>query len=317
MLTKKSEGPERNDKVDALNGPVPQNGKIGHLSRHDHKSEENLILDKESDEVICNICGRVVIDKEYSTLEQNPSQNGLDQENFKTTSSRMYDKGLPTVMGSIHKDFGGKSLATDAKDKFGRLRLLDNRIKLQSFSATVVKSFSLLDGVRTKLAIPDHTAEKAVYLFRKLMTKQPRQARIYTSMMLASLYAACKLTSTPRTMQEIATAADVKKRRILRDYRILVESLDLSFEPYKPSEFVTRICAGLSLTEKTRRQAISILSKVKQDVFYGKNPIALAAAAVYISCRNNTERINQFRIAGLAGISNVSLRNMYVLLMET
>lgn len=304
--------------VDALNDLVPQNGKIDRLSRHDHKSEESLVLDKDSGEVICSICGRVVIDKElYPTLEPGVYKNGLDQENFKTTSSRMYDKGLPTIMGSVHKDFGGKSLATDAKDKFGRLRLLDNRIKLQSFSTTVVKSFSLLDGVKTKLAIPDHTAEKAAYLFRKLMAKQPPQTRIYTSMMLASLYAACKLTGTPRTMQEIATAADVKKRRISRDYRILVESLDLSFEPYKPSEFVTRICAGLSLTEKTRRQAISILSKVKQDVFYGKNPIALAAAAVYISCKNNTERINQFRIASLAGISNVSLRNMYVLLMET
>lgn len=256
-----------------------------------------------------------MIDKNlYATLEHGPNKNGLDRENSNTLSLRMYDKGLPTIMGSTHKDFEGRLLTSDIKTKFGRLRLLDNRIKSQSTSNTVVKSFLLLDGVKAKLAIPEHTAEKAAYLFRKSIIGQPRHVRSYASTMLASLYAACKLTGTPRTMQEIAAAADVKKRVILRDYRLLVESFDLSFEPYRPSEFVARICSGLGLTEKTCRQAVNILSKVKQDVFYGKNPIALAAAAVYISCKNNAERINQLRIASLAGISNVSLRNMYVLL---
>lgn len=291
------------------------NEKIDRSARHDHRSEENLVLDKENGEVICNICGRVMISKEpYSILEQGTYKNGFDREKPSISPSRMYDKGLPTVMGSVHKDCGGRTLAAEAKAKFVRLRILDNRIKSQSSSSATVKSFLLLDGVKAKLAIPDHTAEKAANLFRRLIARKPRKVRSYASMMLASLYAACKLTGTPRTIQEISAAADVKKRLILRDYRLLVESLDLIFEPYKPSEFVTRICTGLSLTEKTRRHAISILSRVKQDIFYGRNPIALAAAAVYISCKNNTEQINQFKIAGLTGISSVSLRNMYVLL---
>lgn len=280
---------------------------------HDHRSEENLVLDKESGEVICRLCGRVIINKELCQTEQNTYKNGLDRENPKISPLRMYDGGLPTIMGSAHKDYVGRNLTSDVKMRFNRLRLLDNRIKSQSTSATV-KSFLLLDGVKAKLAIPDHTTEKAAYLFRKVIVNYPRQARSYASMMLASLYAACKLTNTPRTMQEISTASDVKKRLILRDYRVLTESLELSFEPYKPSEFVARICTGLGLTEKTSRQALSILARVKQDIFYGRNPIALAAAAVYISCKHNTERINQWKIASLVGISNVSLRNMYVLL---
>lgn len=285
-----------------------QNSKINHLSKHDHKSEESLVLDKESGEVICNICGRVVANKELMTEQ---GSHGLDS--LMVMASRMHDKGLSTVIGSINKDFGGRTLPADAKAKFGRLRLLDNRIKSQSSPSATVKPFLLLDGVKAKLAIPDHAAEKAAHLFRKFMM-QPRQPRRYSSMMLASLYAACRITGTPRTIQEIAVAADVRKRLIVRDYRVLVESLDLSFEPYKPSEFVTRICTGLGLTEKIRRHAISILAKVKQDIFYGKSPIALAAAAVYISCKSNAERINQWRIASLVGISNVSLRNMYLLL---
>ena len=300
--------PETNAKFDASRDLIFQNGKTNHPFRHDHESEESLVLDKESGEVICNICGRVIANKEL-TIEQ----SAYSSDNLKASPSRMYDKGLPTVMGSIHKDFGGRILPADAKAKFGRLRLLDNRIKSQSSPSTMVKPFLLLDGVKAKLAIPDHAVEKAVHLFRKFMI-QPRQPRRYASMMLASLYAACRITGTPRTIQEIASASDVKKRLILRDYRILVESLDLSFEPYKPSEFVTRICTGLGLTEKVSRQAVSILAKVKQDLFYGKSPIALAAAAVYISCKNNAERINQWRIASSVGISNVSLRNMYLLL---
>ncbi|MEM3065105.1 MAG: transcription initiation factor TFIIIB [Candidatus Nitrosotenuis sp.] len=299
-----------NDKINASTDHIFQNNKNDHLSIHDHSSEENLVLDKDSGEIICKMCGRVITSNELA-----PEQNvrGFELDNFKAPSSKMYDKGLSTAMDSAHKDYVGRNLTSDVKMRFNRLRLLDNRIKSQSTSATV-KSFLLLDGVKAKLAIPDHTTEKAAYLFRKVIVNYPRQARSYASMMLASLYAACKLTNTPRTMQEISTASDVKKRLILRDYRVLTESLDLSFEPYKPSEFVARICTGLGLTEKTSRQALSILARAKQDIFYGRNPIALAAAAVYISCKHNTERINQWKIASLVGISNVSLRNMYVLL---
>lgn len=281
------------------------------LIRHDHRNKGNLILDKESGEVICKICGKV--DEECEVLDQNIYKNGLDRENHKISSLRLYDKGLPTIIGSTHKDSGGRTLGADVKAQFDRLRILDNRLKSQS-SSTTAKSFLLLDGIKTKLAIPEHTAEKAAHLFRKSISGQTKHPRSHASMMLASLYAACRITNIPRTIQEISTAANVKKRLILRDYRVLVESLDLSFEPYKPTEFVARICTGLELTEKTRLNATAILSKVRQDIFYGKNPIALAAAAVYISCKNNTERINQFKIASLAGISNVSLRNMYVLL---
>lgn len=289
-----------------MSAKKPEEEKI----RHDHKNGGNLILDKETGEVFCKICGKV--DEECAILDQIVYNNDLDRENRRLSSLRLYDKGLPTIIGSTYKDSTGRTLSANVKAQFDRLRMVDNRLKSQS-SGTATKSFLLLDGIKSKLAIPEHTAEKAAYLFRKFLSGQARHPRSHASMMLASLYAACRITGTPRTMQEIASTSDVKKRMILRDYRILVESLDLSFEPYKPSEFVTRICTGLGLTEKVSRQAVLILTKVKQDIFYGKSPIALAAA-VYISCKNNAERINQWRIASLVGISNVSLRNMYVLL---
>ncbi|WP_100183254.1 transcription initiation factor IIB [Candidatus Nitrosotenuis aquarius] len=290
-----------------MSAKKPEEEKI----RHDHKNGGNLILDKETGEVFCKICGKV--DEECAILDQNVYNNDLDRENRRISSLRLYDKGLPTVIGSTHKDSTGRVLSANVKAQFDRLRMVDNRLKSQS-SGAATKSFLLLDGIKSKLAIPEHTAEKAAYLFRKFLSGQTRHPRSHASMMLASLYAACRITNIPRTIQEISTTSNVKKRLILRDYRILVESLDLSFEPYKPAEFVARICTGLGLTEKTRLHATTILSKVKQDIFYGRNPIALAAAAVYISCKNNTERINQWRIASLVGISNVSLRNMYVLL---
>lgn len=50
------------------------------------------------------------------------------------------------------------------------------------------------------------------------------------------------------------------------------------------------------MTKKT----ISILGR--------KNPIALTASALYVSCTINGERFTQREIAKAAGISNVSLR---------
>lgn len=281
---------------------------------HNHNLAENMVVDRNAGEVICSICGRVLVDKyQYSIIEQYFT-NDSHEIDASRSSLRMYDGGLSTVMSPIGRDASGKSLTSDIKDRFYRLRALDNQSKSKFFKGSLVKSYLLLDAVKTKMAIPDMVAEKAAYIFRKSIIKKINQARNYPSVMLASLYAACKQTNTPRTMHEISVAGDIKKRRILQAYQVLIAALNLRFEPYHPSEFVTRLCTAMNLNEKTRRAALDILSKVKGEIFYGKNPMSLAAAAVYIACKDNREKTNQLKIAALAGISNVSLRNMYFLL---
>jgi len=276
-----------------------------------------LITDLETGEILCSSCGRVLIDKiedlefEHHTFSK---EEYLKRSRTGTKISlAKYDQGLPTVIGTVNRDASGKFLSGDIKSRFHRLRILDLRSKSKSSNAYLIRSFLVLDAVKAKLAIPEAVVEKAAYMFRKTLTKKLWAGRDH-AMMLASLYAACRETNTPRTLQEIAIAGNVKKRVLVRYYRILTDILDLKLRLYDPSEFVTRICNNLGLRERTCRLAMDILLRHNGKIFYGRHPMSLAAAAVYIACMINAEKKSQTEIANVSGISSVTLRGVYMLL---
>ncbi len=80
---------------------------------------------------------------------------------------------------------------------------------------------------------------------------------------------------------------------------------------YNSTDFVTRISSAVGLSEKTKRGALDILFKAKEKgITDGKNPISLAAAAIFLSCILNEEKTTQKNIANASGISSVTIRNV-------
>jgi transcription initiation factor TFIIB len=67
-----------------------------------------------------------------------------------------------------------------------------------------------------------------------------------------------------------------------------------------------------NLSEKTKRQAISIMNEIlKKDISAGKNPMGFAATVLYLSCLKTGENITQIDISHAAGVTEVTLRNRY------
>ena len=127
----------------------------------------------------------------------------------------------------------------------------------------------------------------------------------------ASIYAACRFTNTPRTIQDISNATNIKRTIIHRMYRILVKELDLTIETYNPIEFISRISSTLNVTEKTQRDATKILIKAESLMMTsGKNPMAVAATVVYLAAIANNQKITQTQVANASEISSVTIRNL-------
>ena len=102
--------------------------------------------------------------------------------------------------------------------------------------------------------------KKVHICFRKIAAARKILAGRSTAAMLsATIYATCRITDTPRTLQDISDAGNIKKKVLQRTYRFLAKEMNLSPEAYTPSEFVTRIAKGLDLSEKTQRLAFKIL----------------------------------------------------------
>jgi transcription initiation factor TFIIB len=225
-------------------------------------------------------------------------------------SLAMFDMGLPTIIDSINKDAAGNSLSSYMKSTFGRLRVWDSRSKSKLSNRSLMRAFLILNKLKTEISIPDGVVEKAAYLYRKAMISKITRGRSSTSMICASLYAACREADIPRTLNDIAHVGNITRKDLSKSYRNLIKTLDLRLKPYDSSEFITRISSEVGISEKTRRDALDLLSQVvEKQMAAGKNPMGLAAAVLYLSCMKNGEKKNQVDIAHASGITAVTIRN--------
>jgi len=79
-----------------------------------------------------------------------------------------------------------------------------------------------------------------------------------------------------------------------------------------PIRYVTKIEAKNNIGEKTQQKAIGILKLArKKGAIAGKDPMGLAAAAIYIACVMRGEKKTQKEIAEVAGVTEVTVRNRY------
>jgi len=279
-----------------------------------------VITDSERGEVLCGGCGLVLL---QNLPDHSGETHGFTQEEFMTQtrtgpalSLTMHDKGLSTVIGN-NVDSTGKPLPGRTKMTFGRLRLWDKRSKSKS-TYSLTKAFTLLNAMKTKLGIPYHVVENAAYIYRKAVSAKLTRGRTMSSLMAASLYASCRETNTPRTLDDIVKAGNVERRTLSRDLRMLITRLDLKLEQYDSASFLIKISNNLELKEKTKRDALDILNRSKEkQITVGKHPVALAAASLYLSCIMNGEKVSQKKFSEMAGVSDVTIRTRATLIKNT
>ena len=271
---------------------------------------EVIITDHECGEIVCTRCG-IVIDRIESSLVQDWRAFTVDESYRKTrtgapTSLARYDKGLFTSIGN--KDANGNAALGDS---INRIRAWDFRIQAAN-DRGLKQALLKLEHLREVLGLPDSIVEKSAYFYRKASRIGMIKGRTISSMIAASTYLACRELETPRTLNEIATACDVPKKKASRDYRLLV----LTFDPKIPAvdhvRCITRIANKAGVTEKTKRIAIKIMREViAMQISAGKGPMGIAATVLYIACMSSGEVRTQKDLSVIAGVTEVTIRNRY------
>ena len=283
---------------------------------------DNLIQDEESGEVICGNCGLVVSE---STINEGPEWRAFTQTEKESRSRvgvpisfSVHDKGLTTVIGRIGRDALGRKLPLRTKLQMLRLRKWQIRSRVHSsVDRNLAQAMAELDRLTDKLHIPPSIKERAAIIYRKALDKGLVRGRSIAAITAASLYAACRITQTPRTLKEVTFHSPVDRKDIARCYRLLLRELDLRMPIPGAQERVPKIAAKVGVGEKTQQMAIALLRKAEiLKTTAGKDPMGLAAAALYIACVMNDEKRTQKMIADAAGITEVTIRNRYKGLKE-
>jgi transcription initiation factor TFIIB len=131
-------------------------------------------------------------------------------------------------------------------------------------------------------------------------------------MVAASLYAALRVTRTPMTLSEIARVSTVDEKDISRSYRRLIRELGLHVPVQRAQINVPRIASKVEVGMEAQRRAIEILGEADRlKITVGKDPMGLAASALYMACVINGESRTQKMIAEAADVTEVTIRNRY------
>lgn len=268
-------------------------------------------------EIFCRNCGYVAADKleesgpewrSFSNDESDKSRVGA------ATSLTMHDMGLSTVIGSADKDATGKPLSASMKNSIERLRTWDSRTQAHtSADRNLRQALNELGKMKDKMGLADAVIEKAAYIYRKAMEKKLVRGRSIHGLIAACLYAACRNTETPRTLDDVAESINIRRKDVARCYRLIYKELDLKMPVADPTKGIARIASVANLSEKTKRKAAEILNKAKIiGMVAGKDPMGMAAAALYLSCISNGEIRSQKDISVAAGVTEVTIRNRCV-----
>ena len=130
----------------------------------------------------------------------------------------------------------------------------------------------------------------------------------------ASLYAAIRIHEFPRLLEEIVDVAMIPLRSVHRSLGLIVRKvfpvLKLKYKPVTTKSLVFRFGNELKLSMSTQTDAANMLALSRKNGLksMGKDPKGLAAAALYMACKNSNEKRTQAIIADIARITEVTLR---------
>jgi transcription initiation factor TFIIB len=224
-----------------------------------------------------------------------------------------HDMGLSTIIGRENKDAGGQIIDIAMRSKMERLRIWDARTRMYNpRDRNLVKAFGQLNRLKEKLGLSDTIVEKAAYIYRKVQERGLIKGRTIDSMLAAAVYSACREIETPITIKDIAAKSNLKRKDIARSYRTLVFELDIRIPAVNPMKCIARVANRLSVSEKTKYQAMNIMKEVvNKKISAGKEPTGLAATVLYASSINTQETIPQRHIADASGVTEVTIRNRF------
>lgn len=273
-----------------------------------------FVRDEESGELVCANCGYVLREREE---EVGPSFSGERGQALTgsgpPTSIARPDMGLSTVIGRVDADAEGRAISGRARSTVERMRVWDRRARPRApGSGGMGKAFDEMRTIAGKLSLGANVVEQAAYIYRKSVGKGITRGRSTLGLAAACLYAACREENIPRSLKDVAAAANVRMKELTRSYRVVVNALEIVMPVEDPIRSLAKIGSAMEASPKVMKRARELLDRANaQGLSAGKEPMAQAGAAVYLASQLEGDRKTQKAVAAAAEVTEVTLRKRY------
>jgi len=280
------------------------------------------VVDEKRGETVCEECG-VVLAEDH--VDRGPEWRSFDSRDKaqksrvgSPTTELLHDKGLSSVIDWKDQDAHGQTLSPEKRDQMSRLRTWDERFRAQDAQDRNLKqALGEIDRMASALGVPKTARKTASVIYRRALEEELMPGRSIEAMATASLYAGARQAEVPRSLDELEQVSRVERKEFARAYRYIARELELGIAPADPEQYVPRLTSDLELPEETKQRAVELLDAGKEAAVHsGKNPVGLAAAAIYAAGRLTNVDLTQHEVADVADVSAVTIRDRYTELLD-
>ncbi len=270
--------------------------------------ESKFFINKEQGEVICKSCGFVV----EESMVNFGRERFADSENMEKLS-RTGAPWDPRVSNNLSTSVGNRQdlsrLSSKQQILFRRIRKKNNWTS-SSLESNFNKNLANLRLLGNSLNIPERVEKEAAQLYRQFAQHGFTRARSCEYIVVASIYAACKMHALPKSLKEISEVSGIDKKIIAKNYKYLVKKLNIKMTLSNPIDFLGKFNSELGLSPKVQSKAVEIIEKAdKIGLTNGKSPLSTAASAIYIAALILNEKVTQKNVSDTAKVTEVTLRN--------
>jgi transcription initiation factor TFIIB len=270
------------------------------------------IFDEEKCEMICRSCGAVVRegwDLAHTDQAEPLASVGKSGDRDRDSTSApltFHDMGLSTSMSNSATDANGGAIDPALRPALFRLKRLNRFAVNRSRQRNLVAAFFLLNNIKQKLSLADAIVQKAAYNYRKALSLNLVKGRSINAIVVASTYAACREFNSAKTIEEIAKVIDADPLYSRRCFRLVTRKIGLNAPRVGAEMYLNKAANILHIHGKAYRTALDALRAISaHHISQGKNPKALAAAALYLASHN--EKAGLLSLAAVANASDISV----------
>lgn len=287
----------------------------------------NMFKDQDDDDEPCCPSPDVIVNDDGTRVCQNCGltfgQAFVDSERRAYTSEEVQSRrrtepkwrsfGPRTVITGVQADARGHQLGAKKQALFSRLSKIQGSL-VSSLERNFWEAKPKLNALSLKLNIPAQIQETAWKIYTEVARQKLTMGRSIDGFVTASMYAAIRIHEFPRLLEEIVEVAIIPLRSVHRSLGLIVRNvfpiLKMKYKPVTTKSLVYRFGNELKLSMSTQTEAATMLDKSRKAGLksMGKDPKGLAAAALYMACKNSNEKRTQAQIADVARITEVTLR---------
>jgi len=273
------------------------------------------VLDAARLEEHCADCGLVFDGAEIVAAPPRPgledtsdgSGRGIGPFTSPGTTRRMLGSTL-----SLGRDGQGRPLPSQRRYEFQHLKRVMQRQTARAVEGPLERSQARGEIAQCgeRLGLPPVVLAEAERIFREAKVRGLFRGRNLPSSVGATVYAACRRYSIPRTLGEVAKALNARRSEVGRAFKVVQRGVDIQIPSIGTRAFLARYAEELALSAHVRSNVEAMLDEANQNPeLSGLSPHGLVAALIYLAAERNGEHRSRAQVARVSAVTEVTLRS--------